>query len=168
MTLKVAINGLGRIGRCVIRAICESDFPFEIVAINGSQSAADYLHLIKYDSVHGRFNGNLVVDGDGLRIGKHRVSIINHRNIEDISWQQFNVDIVFECTGKFTKRKDAVKHLAAGAKRVMISAPSSDADRTIVYGVNNAQLSATDEVISIGSCTTNAIAPLAKILHDQF
>ncbi len=168
MTLKVAINGLGRIGRCIIRAICESDLPLEIVAINGSQSAVDYLRLIKYDSVHGRFNGNIAVDGDQLLIGKHKITIINHRNIEDISWQKFNIDIVFECTGKFTKRKDAEKHLSSGAKRVIISAPSSDADRMIVYGANNDQLLASDKVISIGSCTTNAIVPLAKILHDRF
>lgn len=168
MSIKIGINGLGRIGRCIIRAICEYNVSgIEIVAANSGQSAEAYLNLLKYDSVHGRFACDVSIKNGDIHIGKHVIKMINQRDPEEAPWGKLGVDIVFECTGKFTKHKDAMKHIKAGAKKVLISAPSDDADVTIVYGVNNQALTSNHNIISVGSCTTNAIAPLAKILNDD-
>jgi glyceraldehyde 3-phosphate dehydrogenase len=168
MTIKIGINGLGRIGRCVIRALCEYNVSdIEIVAANSSQSAESYVNLLKYDSLHGRFPGDINAKDGEIYIGKHIIKMINERDPVNIPWGKLGVDVVIECTGKFTAHKDASKHIQAGAKKVLISAPSDDADVTIVYGVNNNQLNSNHNIVSVGSCTTNAIAPLAKILNDE-
>lgn len=165
--VKIAINGLGRIGRCIIRAAAELGYnDIEIVAANGSTNAEDYINLIKYDSVHGIFPGEVKLEDGCIVIGKHKIKMLAQRDPAQINWAELGVDLVMECTGKFTKRDDAAKHLQAGAKYVIISAPCKDADATIVYGVNNQLLNQDCRVISIGSCTTNALAPIAKILND--
>ena len=168
MSIKIGINGLGRIGRCIIRAICEYHVSgIEIVAANSGGSAESYVNLLKYDSVHGRFNKDVVVKNGDIHIDNHTIKMLNQRDPAEIPWGKLDVDIVFECTGKFTNHTEASKHIKAGAKKVLISAPSDDADITIVYGVNNEFLKRDHSIVSVGSCTTNAIAPLAKILNDD-
>lgn len=165
MTVKIGINGLGRIGRCVIRALVETGHKYiEIVAINGPAPIETHVHLLKYDSVHGAFRGEVKAVSEGIDAGRGVMRLTHERDVSKLDWK--GVDVVLECTGKFSKREDAAKHLAQGAKRVLISAPSQDADATIVYGVNNAALKAEHKVISIGSCTTNCLAPVARVLHD--
>ena len=169
MSINIGINGLGRIGRCLIRAIVERDEKdLNLVAINGSGKLDDYITLLKYDSVHGKFNHDIKTDNDTLIIGRQKIKFLSHRDPALIPWGKHNVDIVLECTGAFKDKKDALKHIEAGAKKVLISAPSNDADVTIVYGVNNEALKKDHKVISIGSCTTNALAPIVKILNDAF
>lgn len=164
MTTKIAINGLGRIGRCVIRALIESGRKdIEVVAINGPAALETHLHLLKYDSVHGAFRGEVKAVRGGIDAGRGVMKLTHERDVSKLDWK--GVDVVFECSGKFTKRADAAKHLEQGAKKVLISAPSPDADATIVYGVNNAALKAEHTVISVGSCTTNCLAPVASVLH---
>lgn len=166
--MKIAINGLGRIGRCIIRAAALSnDNSIEIVAANGTASPKDYFALIKYDSIHGTLQQNISYEGDHLIVGKHKIKIISERNPANINWAKLGVDVVLECTGKFTNKNDAALHLSSGAKKVIVSAPCQDADATIVYGVNNHVLNNSTDVISIGSCTTNALAPIAKIINDN-
>ena len=165
MTKKIAINGLGRIGRCVIRALIETGRDdIEIIAINGPASLENHLHLLKYDSVHGAFRGELKSVNGGIDAGRGVMKLTHERDVSKLDWS--GIDVVLECSGKFTRRSDAALHLAQGAKKVLISAPSPDADATIVYGVNNASLKPTDKVISVGSCTTNCLAPVAKVLND--
>jgi glyceraldehyde 3-phosphate dehydrogenase len=167
MTIKVGINGLGRIGRCVLRALYESgQNDFELVAVNGPAAAATHAHLLNYDSVHGRFYGTLKADGDTLSINGKSVKLFHHKDPRQIPWGDMGVDAVFECTGKFNKRADAAQHLESGAKRVVISAPAEGVDATIVVGVNNAALKKEHQVISVGSCTTNALAPVVKVLNE--
>jgi glyceraldehyde 3-phosphate dehydrogenase len=167
MKLRLAINGLGRIGRCAVRILCEKHHSnLELVAINATQSAEDYIALLKYDSIHGRYPHEITARADQLMINGNEIQFFKERQPENIPWRSKNIDIVLECTGKFTSREAAAKHLVAGAKRVIISAPSKDADATIVYGVNNHALISANEVISVASCTTNALAPLAKVLND--
>ncbi len=166
MTLRIGINGLGRIGRCVLRAIYETGADIELVAVNGPAPIETHIHLLKYDSVHGRFNTSVEADGADLRIAGKTVKLFHERDPKNIPWATLNVDIVLECTGKFNKRDEAAQHLISGAKRVLVSAPAENADSTIVYGVNNAMLKKEHQVVSVGSCTTNALAPLAKVLHD--
>ncbi|MFW0776497.1 MAG: type I glyceraldehyde-3-phosphate dehydrogenase [Rickettsiales bacterium] len=169
MTIKIGINGLGRIGRCVLRAAFEEGShtkDFEVVAVNGPAAVDTHKHLIKYDSVHGRFNHPVEADGGDLRIAGKKVKLSHERDPKQIPWGDMGVDIVLECSGKFNKRDDAAQHLAGGAKRVIVSAPSEGADATVVYGVNNDTLKADHQVISIGSCTTNALAPVVKVLHE--
>lgn len=179
MSIKIAINGLGRIGKSILRALCERNYQdIEVVAINGTQDVADAVHLTKYDSVHGRFPGEIhATKDDGssfIEIKSYsgnitqKIKYISERNPELISWKDLGVDVVLECTGKFTKALDARKHLESGAKKVLVSAPCAGADSTIVFGVNNHALKPKDQVISIGSCTTNALAPVAKVLHENF
>ena len=169
MTLKVGINGLGRIGRCVARAIYESDAKdITLVAVNGTASAETHAHMLKYDSVHGRFGFDVAAQGENLVIDGKTVKLTKQRDPKLIPWGEMGVDVVLECTGKFNKRADAAQHLVGGAQKVLISAPAEDADSTIVFGVNNAALKKEHQVISVGSCTTNALAPLAKVLHEQF
>lgn len=169
MTTRLAINGFGRIGRNVLRALHEQGRDdLKVVAINDLSSPDNLAHLLKYDSVHGRFNGTVKVEGNSLDIGHGPIEVTAIRNLEDQNWADNNVDIVLECTGIFTAREAAAKHLDAGAKRVLISAPGAGADKTIVYGVNHDDLTKDDIVVSNGSCTTNALAPLAKVLNDAF
>ena len=169
MTTKIAINGFGRIGRNVLRALEESGRDdLQVVAINDLSSTDNLAHLLKYDSVHGRFGGTVSHTENSINIGKGDIEVTAIRNLEDQNWADNDVDIVMECTGIFTARDAAAKHLDAGAKRVLISAPGAGADKTVVYGVNHDVLTKDDLVVSNASCTTNALAPVAKVLHDTF
>ena len=167
MTTRLAINGFGRIGRNVLRALIEQDRKdLEVVAINDLASPENLAHLLKYDSVHGRYPGKITFTENSLNLGYGDIEVTAIRNLEDQNWADNQVDIVLECTGIFTARDAAAKHLDAGAKRVIISAPGKDADNTIVYGVNHDTLKADQLVVSNASCTTNALAPIAKVLHE--
>lgn len=167
MTIRIGINGLGRIGRCVLRAIYETQASdIELVAVNGPADITTHVHLLKYDSVHGRFPFLVEADGEDLKIAGKTVKLFHHKDPTLIPWGELGVDYVLECTGKFNKKADAEKHLQAGAKKVIISAPAEGVDATIVYCVNNAALKKEHKVISVGSCTTNALAPLTKVLNN--
>ncbi|ARU27274.1 type I glyceraldehyde-3-phosphate dehydrogenase [Cellvibrio sp. PSBB006] len=170
MTIRVAINGYGRIGRNVLRALYESGKreQIQIVGINDLGDANLNAHLTKYDSVHGAFNGSVVVDGDKMIVNGDAIRITSERDPTKLPWAELKVDVVYECTGIFTSKDKAGQHLAAGAKKVIISAPGTDVDATVVFGVNNNVLKATDTVISNASCTTNCLAPIAKVLNDNF
>lgn len=167
MTLKIAINGFGRIGRGVLRALLErGDQDIEVVAINDLAPAETLAHLLKYDSVHGRLKTPVTVSGDHLQVGALDIRLTALRNPEELPWQ--DVDIAYECTGFFTSREAAARHLANGSKRVLISAPGKDVDRTVVFGVNHQDLVADDVIVSNASCTTNCLAPLAQVLDSEF
>ena len=168
MTIRVAINGYGRIGRCILRAIYEygRQNEFNVVAINDLSGIETTAHLTRYDSTHGRFANDVRVDGDNLVIDGHPIRVIAERDPTALPWKALEVDVVFECTGHFTSRDAAMKHIAAGAKKVLISAPGKNADATIVYGVNHQSLQATDIIVSNASCTTNCLAPVVKPLND--
>ena len=170
MTIRVAINGYGRIGRNVLRALYESGKreQIQIVGINDLGDANLNAHLTKYDSVHGAFNGSVIVDGDKMIVNGDAIRITSERDPAKLPWAELKVDVVYECTGIFTSKEKAGQHLAAGAKKVIISAPGTDVDATVVFGVNNNVLKATDTVISNASCTTNCLAPIAKVLNDNF
>ncbi|MBE1283462.1 MAG: type I glyceraldehyde-3-phosphate dehydrogenase [Rhodobacteraceae bacterium] len=167
MTIKIAINGFGRIGRGVLRAALErGEREIEIVAINDLAPAETIAHLLKYDSVHGRLNTHVRIEGDHMIIGDQSIRLTALRNPEELPWE--DVDIAYECTGIFTAREQAARHLRNGSKRVLISAPGKDADRTVVYGVNHNDLTPDDLIVSNASCTTNCLAPLAKVLDREF
>ena len=167
MTIKIAINGFGRIGRGVLRAIIENEAAdIDVVAINDLAPADKVALLLKYDSVHGRLGMPVTVDGDALIVGDRTIRLTAIRNPEDLPWA--DVDIALECTGIFTARDQAARLLESGAKRVLISAPGKDADKTVVYGVNQASLTADDLIVSNASCTTNCLAPVASVLDDAF
>lgn len=169
MAIKVAINGFGRIGRNVFRAMFESgqQDQFEVVAVNDLGDAATIAHLLQYDTAHGRFGETVTVEGDAFLVGGRRVQVFAERDPAQLPWGDLGVDVVMECTGFFTSKEKASAHLAGGAKKVIISAPGgSDVDATIVYGVNHSVLKSSDTVISNASCTTNCLAPLVKPLHD--
>ncbi|WP_338751406.1 type I glyceraldehyde-3-phosphate dehydrogenase [Bacillus sp. FJAT-52991] len=168
MAVKVGINGFGRIGRIVLRAALKHP-NLEIVAVNDLTDANMLAHLLKYDSVHGTLNEEVTVDGEYIVIGEHKVKVLAERDPAKLPWGELGVDVVIESTGRFTKREDAAKHLEAGAKKVVISAPAKGEDVTIVMGVNHEQYDAQNHhVISNASCTTNCLAPFAKVLNDQF
>jgi glyceraldehyde 3-phosphate dehydrogenase len=170
MPVKVAINGYGRIGRNVLRALYESGRTGEIsiVAINDLGDAKTNAHLTRYDTAHGKFPGTVAVDGDSMVVNGDRIRVLAQRNPADLPWGELGVDVVLECTGLFTSKEKASAHLKGGAKKVIISAPGGkDVDATIVYGVNHRSLKATDTVISNASCTTNCLAPLVKPLHEK-
>ncbi|NDV52463.1 MULTISPECIES: type I glyceraldehyde-3-phosphate dehydrogenase [Roseobacteraceae] len=165
MTVKVAINGFGRIGRNVLRAIIESGrTDIEVVAINDLGPVETNAHLLQFDSVHGRFPHPVSVSGDTIDVGRGPIKVSAERNPADLPWA--HVDVVMECTGIFTDREKAAAHLANGASRVLVSAPSAGADKTIVYGVNDDTLTKDDLVVSNASCTTNCLSPVAKVLND--
>ncbi len=165
MTLKVAINGFGRIGRCAARLIVESyKGEMELVALNASGGAETLAHLMKYDSVHGRFSGAVEPEGDNLRINGSTVRVTAERDPAQLDWE--GVDLVLECTGVFNSKEAASAHLERGASRVICSAPAKNADKTVVYGVNHDVITAQDTVLSAASCTTNCLAPVAKAMHD--
>ncbi|SFB11495.1 MULTISPECIES: type I glyceraldehyde-3-phosphate dehydrogenase [unclassified Bacillus (in: firmicutes)] len=168
MAVKVGINGFGRIGRVVFRAALKNP-NVEIVAVNDLTDANMLAHLLKYDSVHGTLQEDVKVDGDYLVVGGHKVKVVAERDPALLPWGELGVDVVVESTGRFTKRSDAAKHLEAGAKKVIISAPATDEDITIVMGVNEDKYDAANHnVISNASCTTNCLAPFAKVLNDKF
>ena len=170
MSIKVAINGFGRIGRNILRAHYESagKHDLQFVAINDLGDAKTNAHLLKYDTVHGRFKGSVGVDGDSLVVNGDRIRVLAERDPSKLPWKALGVDIVLECTGLFASKAKAGAHLGAGAQKVILSAPGGkDVDRTIVYGVNHQTLRASDTVISNASCTTNCLAPLVKALDDR-
>ena len=167
MAIRVAINGFGRIGRLVLRSIIEHDRDdIEVVAINDLGPVATNAHLLQYDSVHGRLPHEVIVDGDQIKVGDRAFLCTAVRDPKELPHKEMDVDIALECTGIFTKREDAAMHLEAGAKRVLVSAPASGADKTIVYGVNHTSLTSEDTVVSNASCTTNCLSPVAKVLND--
>jgi glyceraldehyde 3-phosphate dehydrogenase len=165
--IRVAINGFGRIGRNVLRAIHESGRQdIDIVAVNDLGPVETNAHLLRWDSVHGKFPHTVTVSGDNITVGKETFKVTAIKDPAQLPWKELNIDIVMECTGIFTSKEKASAHLTAGAKRVIVSAPADGADLTVVYGVNHHLLSKDHIVISNASCTTNCLAPVAKVLHD--
>jgi len=170
MTIRIAINGYGRIGRNILRAHYEDGkkHPIEIVAINDLGDANINAHLTQYDTAHGRFPGTVSVDGDSIVVNGDRIRVLSQRDPSQLPWGELGVDVVLECTGFFTSKEKASAHLKGGAKKVIISAPGGkDVDATVVYGVNHDVLRASHTVISNASCTTNCLAPMAKVLHER-
>jgi glyceraldehyde 3-phosphate dehydrogenase len=169
MKTKVAINGFGRIGRLVLRAIYESrKMDLDVVAINDLATTETNAFLLKHDSIHGIFPEKIEVDKNLLKIGKSNIRVINEKDPGKLPWKDLNVDIVLECTGFFASKEKASSHVLAGAKKVLVSAPCSNADKTIVFGINENTLSKQDIIISNASCTTNCLAPVAHVLHKKF
>lgn len=169
MAIKIAINGYGRIGRNILRAIHElgRSSEFDVVAINDLGDAETNAHLTQYDTAHGRFPGEVTVEGEHLVVNGDKLKVFAERDPSKLPWGELGIDVVLECTGLFRNKEKAGMHLKAGAKKVIISAPGgSDIDRTIVFGVNEAELTSSDQIISNASCTTNCLAPMAKALHD--
>ena len=166
MTITIGINGFGRIGRCTLAHIAESNRnDVQVVAINATGPIETNAHLLKYDSVHGRFPGVVKVQDGALDLGRGPIRVMSTYAPDQLDWE--GVDVVLECTGKFNDRDRAAVHLTRGARRVLVSAPAKNADKTVVYGVNHRQLAADHLVVSNGSCTTNCLAPLAKVLNDE-
>ena len=169
MTIKVGINGLGRIGRSVARAIIEEGYKdIQLVAANGSAPNETHTHLLQYDSVHGRFRNTITFDANTIDMGRGKIKITHARDPKEVNWKKLGVDVVLECTGAFNSKEAASIHLKQGAKKVLISAPAGDDCPTYVLGVNDAQLKRGEKVISVGSCTTNCLAPVAKVISDTF
>ena len=168
MAIRVAINGYGRIGRCILRSIFEYNRQneFELVAINDLSGIDVTAHLTRYDSTHGRFPRDVFVEDKRLVVDGHAIQIIGERDPLNLPWNDLNIDLVFECTGHFTHREGAMQHIRAGAKKVLISAPGKGVDATVVYGVNHLVLKASDTIVSNASCTTNCLAPVVKPLSD--
>jgi glyceraldehyde 3-phosphate dehydrogenase len=167
MAIRVGINGFGRIGRNILRGIYESKRKdIEIVAINDLGPVETNAHLLRFDSVHGRFPGEVTVKGDSISLGNGAIKVTAERDPSKLPWKDMGIDIAFECTGIFTAKAKASAHLTAGAKRVLVSAPADGADLTVVYGVNHDKLTKDHLVVSNGSCTTNCLAPVAKVLND--
>ncbi len=167
MTKKIAINGFGRIGRLSFRALLAKP-NVEVVAINDLTDVATLAHLLKYDSVQGAFQGDVSVEGENLKVNGALIRVFGNRNPEELPWGDLNIDVVVESTGVFTDRPGASKHLQAGAKRVVISAPAKGDIKTVVLGVNDDELTPEDDIVSNASCTTNCLAPMAKVLDDTF
>lgn len=170
MTIRVAINGYGRIGRNILRALYESHRQNEIkiVAINNLGNVAADAYLTQYDSTHGKFPGEVTFDNSDLIVNGDRIRVTNSRDPSTLPWKELDIDVVYECTGHFTSKEKSILHLQAGAKKVIISAPGGkDVDATVVYGVNHHTLKSSDTIISNASCTTNCLAPLAKVLHEK-
>jgi glyceraldehyde 3-phosphate dehydrogenase len=169
MKIKIGINGLGRIGRMVIRSIIEGKHSnFEIKHINNRTGPEVSSNLLKYDSIHGKFNSKIKFNKNKITIGKHKISFSQETNIENINWKKYGVDYVFECTGKFNSKEKLLPHLKNGAKKVIVSAPCKNADKTIVYGVNQKSINKNDKIISSASCTTNCLAPVVSVLHENY
>jgi len=169
MTIKVGINGMGRIGRMVVRSIIESqDKKIKIQHINNRSNSETTCTLIKYDSIHGRFDADLDFDENHLIINNEKITFSQESNIEDIDWKKFDVDYVFECTGKFNSKEKLLAHIKNGAKKVIVSAPCKNADKTIVFGVNEKDITSKDQIISAASCTTNCLAPVVHTLNENF
>ncbi len=169
MKIKVGINGMGRIGRMVIRSIIESDNKdIEIKHINNRTNSETCSNLLKYDSIHGKFDSDIDFDNKHLIINKNKITFSKETDLNNINWKKYDVDYVFECTGKFNSKDKLKPHLNNGAKKVIVSAPCKNADKTIVFGVNELELKNTDEIISAASCTTNCLAPVAHVLDKNF
>ena len=169
MAVRVAINGFGRIGRCLTRLMVATDKDLELVAINSRADMARDVHLLTYDSVHGRFPGTVVASGKNLVINGREVRVTRVLDPEGLPWKELGVDIVLESTGAFRDRASNEGHLRAGAQRVILGAPGKKLDATLVYGVNHRDFDpARHQIISNGSCTTNCLAPVVKVLHDAF
>jgi len=170
MTLKIGINGLGRIGRMVVRAIFENNNNknIQIKHINNRSNSEISGKLLKHDSIHGKFNSEIKFDNKSITIGKQKISFSQETNIENINWKKYDVDYVFECTGKFNSKEKLLPHLKNGAKKVIVSAPCKNSDKTIVYGVNENILKKNDKIISAASCTTNCLAPVAYVLNNNY
>ncbi len=169
MTTRIAINGFGRIGRLVMRSIIETGrTDVEIVGINSTGTAKENAHLLRYDTVHGRLNQDVTVDGETMDYGRGKIRFSSERDPRLIPWQDLDVDIVMECTGIFTDRDKAAAHFDNGSKRVLVSAPANNADLTVVYGINHDQITADHHVVSNASCTTNCLAPVAAVLDEAF
>ena len=169
MKIKVGINGMGRIGRMIVRAIIESNNKnLEIKHINNRTNSEACTTLLKYDSIHGKFNAELSFDKNHLIINKKKISFSQETDLKNINWKKFDVDYVFECTGKFNSKDKLLTHLNNGAKKVIVSAPCKNADKTIVFGVNEIKLKKEDNIISAASCTTNCLAPVAHVLNENF
>tara|TARA_B100001094_G_C18072253_1_gene740692 strand:+ start:190 stop:1194 length:1005 start_codon:yes stop_codon:yes gene_type:complete len=168
MKIKVGINGMGRIGRMILRAIIENNKNIEIKHINNRTSAEACSTLLKYDSIHGKFDAELSFDQNHLIINKNKISFSQETDLKKINWQKFDVDYVFECTGKFNSKDKLLPHLNNGAKKVIVSAPCKGSDKTIVFGVNETELKKEDKIISAASCTTNCLAPVANVLNKNF
>ena len=169
MNIRIAINGFGRIGRCALRALLEGGMKgIEIAVINGPAEISGHAHLLEFDSIHGRFRGDVNYNNEGLIVNGKHIPIIREKELAAINWSKYNVDVVLECTGIYTSKEKAALHLKQGAKKVIISAPAKEKDvKTIVMGVNEGALNADDTIISVGSCTTNCLAPVAKILDES-
>ena len=168
MSVKVAINGFGRIGRNILRSIIENkNDNIKVVGINDLGSIETNAHLLKYDSVHGILNTDVVINGSDLDVGTGPIKVTSERNPENLPWKELDVDVVLECTGIFTSKEKAQQHITAGAKKVLISAPASGVDLTVVYGVNHKKISNEHQILSNASCTTNCLAPLAYVLNKS-
>lgn len=165
---KVAINGFGRIGRLVFKELMAIDDIVEVIAINDLSTPKELAYLLKYDTVHGRYSDEPKVDGDYLVIGSHRIKILSERDASLLPWEDMEIDVVVECTGVYTKYEEAKKHVEAGARCVIISAPGKGEMKTIVYGVNENTIDGNEQVLSAASCTTNCLAPVLKVLDDNF
>ena len=169
MKIKVGINGMGRIGRMIVRAIYENNYKnIEIKHINNRTNSETCSNLLKYDSIHGKFNADISFDKNHIIINKTKISFSQETDLNKIDWNKFDVDYVFECTGKSNSRDKLLAHLKNGAKKVIVSAPCKNADRTIVFGVNEKNLKIEDKIISAASCTTNCLAPVANVLNNNF
>ena len=169
MTIKIGINGMGRIGRMIVRSIFESqNKKLKIQHINNRSNSEVTCNLIKHDSIHGKFDADLKFDQKNLVINKQKISLSQEPKIEKINWKKYEVDYVFECTGKFNSKEKLEAHIKNGAKKVIVSAPCKNADKTIVFGVNEIELKKNDNIISAASCTTNCLAPVASVIHENF
>ena len=169
MTIKVGINGMGRIGRMIVRSIIENKKKnIEIKYINNRTNSETCSSLLKYDSIHGKFNAQIDFDENHIIINKNKILFGQETDLNNINWNKYGVDYVFECTGKFNSKEKLLAHINNGAKRVIVSAPCKDADKTIVYGVNETELKKEDKIISAASCTTNCLAPVAHVLNENF
>ena len=169
MKIKVGINGMGRIGRMIVRSIVENNYSnFEIKHINNRTNSETCSNLLKYDSVHGKFNAEVKFDQNNLLVNKNNITFSQETDINKINWKKFDVDYVFECTGKFNSKDKLTPHLKNGAKKVIVSAPCKNADKTIVFGVNEKEIKEEDKIISAASCTTNCLAPVANVLNEEF
>ncbi len=169
MTVKVGINGMGRIGRMIVRSIIENkNKNIEIKYINNRTNSETCSSLLKYDSIHGRFNAKIDFDENHIIINKNKILFGQETDLNNINWKRYGVDYVLECTGKFNSKEKLLTHINNGAKRVIVSAPCKDADKTIVYGVNETELKKEDKIISAASCTTNCLAPVAHVLNENF
>ena len=168
MKIKIGINGMGRIGRMILRSIFEYNKEIEIKHINNRSNLEICSNLLKYDSVHGKFNADISFDEKHLFINKNKITFRQESDLNKINWKKYDVDYVFECTGKFNSKEKLIPHLNNGAKKVIVSAPCKNSDKTIVFGVNENELKKDDKIISAASCTTNCLAPIAHVLNENF
>ena len=168
MKIKIGINGMGRIGRMILRSIYEGNKKIEIIHINNRTNSETCSTLLKYDSIHGKFKADISYDENNLIVNKNKISFGQETDLNKINWKKYGVDYVFECTGKFNSKDKLQPHLNNGAKKVIVSAPCKNADKTIVFGVNESELKKEDKIISAASCTTNCLAPVAHILNENF